>query len=122
MTEEIRKCAECDRELIGRIDKKFCNDYCRNSYYNRRNRSTNNYIRKINRILTKNREILNQLNPGDTSKASRKELEKASFNFSYYTNVFETRQGKTYYFCYDKGYLELESGKFALVTKKDYVE
>ena len=30
-TMEIKKCLECDENVIGRIDKKFCSDYCRNS-------------------------------------------------------------------------------------------
>ncbi|MCB0481415.1 MAG: hypothetical protein KDC83_08270 [Flavobacteriales bacterium] len=115
-------CLECERPLIGRIDKKFCNDFCRNGYYNRKNRVTNNYVRKINRILSKNREILFELNPEETSKSTKAKMLQEGFNFNYFTNVFETKTGKSYYFCYDKGFLFLEDDKVALVTKKDYVQ
>ena len=30
-----RECLECSTALMGRVDKKFCNDQCRNSYNNR---------------------------------------------------------------------------------------
>ena len=27
-----KKCPECGDKIVGRIDKKFCSDACRNSY------------------------------------------------------------------------------------------
>jgi len=27
---ENKKCLECDNEFVGRVDKKFCSDMCRN--------------------------------------------------------------------------------------------
>ena len=44
---------ECQTPLIGRIDKKFCNDMCRNSYNNNINKDANEYVRKVNVILFK---------------------------------------------------------------------
>lgn len=29
-----KKCLECGEKIVGRADKKFCNDYCRNAYNN----------------------------------------------------------------------------------------
>jgi hypothetical protein len=48
-------------------------------------------------------------------------LVDSGLNFDYYTNVYKTRTGKTYFFCYDQGYLELEDDFFALVVKENYV-
>lgn len=31
---ETATCLNCDKTLKGRTDKKFCDDYCRNSYNN----------------------------------------------------------------------------------------
>ena len=31
---EKRNCLECKDPVKGRIDKKFCSDYCRNAYNN----------------------------------------------------------------------------------------
>jgi len=44
------------------------------------------------------------------------------FNFRYHTNTYVTRSGKTYQFCYDQGYIELEGGYVALVVRQEYVD
>lgn len=121
MLEAERKCLDCGKVLHGRQDKKFCNDYCRNNYYNRQNREQNALIRKVNAVLRKNRQILKALNPTGKGKVSREELLVKGFDFHYFTNIYVTRRGSTYYFCYDQGYLPLEDGKYALVEKQDYV-
>ena len=28
-------CPECGEKIIGRVDKKFCSDYCRNAFNNK---------------------------------------------------------------------------------------
>jgi len=119
--QEKNECLECGKPLIGRSDKRFCDDSCRNANYNKSNRSTSNYMRKVNRILSKNRLILEGLNPNETTKVSRKKLTTEGFNFDFYTNIYQTKNGKTYFFCYDHGYLDLGNDWFALVVKKEYV-
>ena len=121
MQEAQRNCLDCGKVLHGRQDKKFCNDYCRNNYYNRQNREQNALIRKVNAVLRKNRQILKALNPTGKGKVSRDELLVKGFDFHYFTNIYTTRRGSAYYFCYDQGYLPLEDGKYALVEKQDYV-
>jgi hypothetical protein len=44
------------------------------------------------------------------------------FKFAYFTNEYKTKAGKVYHFCYEHGYLQLESNMFALVFRKEYVE
>ena len=34
----METCLECGEKIIGRSDKKFCNDACRNSYNNKQNK------------------------------------------------------------------------------------
>ena len=121
MKESENTCEDCGKALLGRIDKKFCNDSCRNAHYNKVNRISNNQVRQINRILKKNRDILAQLNPEETTKTKGKVLTRLGFNFEYYTNIYTTKTGKTYYFCYDHGYLPLEADNYTLVIKKEYV-
>ena len=119
---DANKCQECGTELIGRVDKKFCNDQCRNTFNNRQNKTANEYVRKVNSILRKNRRILEVLCIGETAKTTKEQLLLEGFNFYYYTNIYTTQQGKSYYFVYDYGYLELEDEKITLVKKKDYVK
>ncbi|MCD4732176.1 MAG: hypothetical protein K8R74_16335, partial [Bacteroidales bacterium] len=91
---EKRLCPECGFEIIGRTDKKFCSDQCRNTFNNRLKQDANNYIRNINNILRKNRRILAELNPKGKSKVTRNKLNEKGFNFDYYTNSYSTKTGK----------------------------
>jgi len=79
-------------------------------------------MRNINNILRKNRRILAKLNPKGKAKISKEQLEKEGFRFSYFTNIYTTRSGNEYYFCYDQGYLELDNNMLALVERQKYVD
>ena len=117
-----KKCAECGDSFVGRADKKFCSDQCRNSYNNKLNSDSNNFVRNINNILRKNRRILAELNPNGKIKVHRDKLLEQGFKFSYFTNVYSTKAGKTYHYCYDQGYLALENDYYFLVVRQEYVE
>ncbi|MFT7376985.1 MAG: hypothetical protein ACI88Z_000811, partial [Sphingobacteriales bacterium] len=51
-------CQDCGAPISGRADKKFCGHHCRNHYHNDKYKITSGVVRKINRILTRNRSIL----------------------------------------------------------------
>ena len=79
-------------------------------------------MRRINGTLKRNRDILLGFNPGGKALIGKSKLQNAGFNFSYHTNSYTTKSGKTYFFCYDQGYLELENEQISLVHKQDYIE
>ncbi len=112
-------CLECGDKIIGRVDKKFCNDSCRNTYNNRYNKDVNNLMRSINRRLRKNYNILNQLNfkEGKT-KTNKEHLEKLGYKFEYFTHLRKYKNGSEYRFIYNIGYKVLENG-WLLVVKND---
>lgn len=114
-------CQECGEKLIGRVDKKFCSDQCRNTYNNRLNQDSTNFVRNINRILKKNRRILEALNTRGKTRVSRQKLIDEGFNFDYHTNVFTTKTGNTYVFCYDQGYIQVDNDYYTLVERQEYV-
>ncbi len=114
-----RECIECGNEFIGRADKKFCDDFCRNAYHNKNNRGDSAFVRNVNKILLRNRKILESFNPEDKAKVHRNKLVNNGFNFNYFTSTYTTKAGTTYYFCYEKGYLPLENEWFALVTNNE---
>lgn len=118
---EDRKCMECGQKLRGRKDQKFCSDYCRNTFNNRLNEDANNYVRRVNNILRKNRRILAKLNPKGKNTVDGITLAEEGFNFHYYTNIYTTKSGASYIFCYDEGYLKLDNDRYMLVQKQDYV-
>lgn len=119
---EKRLCNECNSVLRGRKDQKFCSDYCRNTFNNRLNEDVTKYVRRINGVLRKNRRILAQLNPSGKKTVDGIVLAEEGFNFHYYTNLYTTKNGNTYFFCYEQGYLKLEHDKYMLVHKQDYVK
>ena len=117
-----KQCLECGDEFTGRADKKFCSSDCRSAYNNKLNSDATNFMRNINNILRKNRRILAELNPNGKTKIHRDRLLDKGFKFSYFTNIYQTKNGNSYYFCYDQGYLELADGYYALVVRQKYVE
>lgn len=120
---EPKKCLTCGSTLRGRIDKKFCNDYCRNNYNNQQKAKGSNseIVRSINKTLLKNRKILEGLLKVDEEKATvnKDKLLRLGFQFKYQTHLYTTKAGKTYYYCYDLGYLPLDNDWFLIVRKKE---
>jgi len=114
---EIRACLECGEKVTGRIDKKFCSDYCRNSYNNKVNKDSKNLIRNINNRLKKNYKILSDLNISGKTKVSRTKLYDKGFDFNFFTSIYKTKTGNVYYYVYDQGYLGLENELFLLIKK-----
>ena len=112
-----RKCLDCGEILVGRIDKKFCSDMCRNSYNNRLNTESADLVRKVNTILRKNRRILAELIPVDKITVHKDKLVNNGFNFSYFTSIYTTQKGATYKFCYEYGYLPIENDFYMLVLR-----
>lgn len=119
---EEKECLDCGKKIFGRADKKFCSDQCRNSYNNKLNSDTNNYVRNTNNILRKNRRILMELTPNGKSKAPKSKLLDKGFDFNYLTSIYTTKAGATYHFCYEYGYLGLDNDWYALVIKNEYTK
>jgi predicted nucleic acid-binding Zn ribbon protein len=123
MTAEIQTahCLNCDKTLKGRTDKKFCDDYCRNSYNNQLKSTKNNLVRNINNALGKNRRILESfLKPEEeTANIHKDKLLEKGFQFKYLTHTYTTQKGKVYFFCYDLGYMRLDNDWYLLVKRKD---
>lgn len=112
-----KQCPECGEKIIGRIDKKFCSDACRNAFNNTLNKDSKNLIRNTNNRLRKNYRVLEDLNPEQKRKVSRGQLIEKGFDFSYFTSIYTTKAGTIYYFVYDQGYLPLDNDYFALVKR-----
>ena len=117
-----KKCPSCQKEIIGRADKKFCSSYCRSAYHYEQKGQQTNQVRRINYILKKNRQILAKLNTTGKARVKKSSLTTKGFNFNYFTNIYKTKNNHVYHFCYDQGYIEWEDGSCTLVVKQDYVE
>lgn len=122
-TAVLKNCCYCGNAVKGRMDKKFCNDYCRNSYNNQQKslHTYNRYIRNVNQALVKNRKILEQILSRQEAgaRASLEKLISLGYQFKYHTHNYTTRTGKTYFYCYEYGYLPLENNRYLVVRWKD---
>ena len=123
MVAEIKSrfCLNCNKPVKGRTDKKFCDDFCRNNYNNQLKSNTINLVRNINNALGKNRRILENLFIAgeEMAKTTRNKLLQKGFQFKYITHTYTNKKGNVYFFCYDIGYLPLESDWYLLVKRKE---
>jgi predicted nucleic acid-binding Zn ribbon protein len=116
----MKNCLECNEKIVGREDKKFCSDGCRNAYNNKINKDSTNFMRNVNNKLRKNYRILSELNANEDgkSKTTRTKLMSKGFDFEFFTSIYTTKTGNTYYFLYDQGYRILEDEYYMLVKKE----
>lgn len=113
------QCLECGEKIVGRSDKKFCSDDCRNAYNNKLNKDSNNLMRRINNRLRKNYRILDALNFSDgKTKTTKNKLLAEGFDFDYFTHLKTYKNGAEYRFVYGIGYKFLDED-WLLVVKND---
>jgi hypothetical protein len=121
MTPTPNLCLSCQKPVKGRVDKKFCDDYCRNNYNNSLKGTSNNTIRNINNGLRKNRRILEEL-LGEEEGMKKMHLDKLNqkgFIFKYFTHQYTNQKGNIYHFCYEFGYLPLDNGWYLIVKRNE---
>ncbi len=117
-----QRCLNCEVEFVGRSDKKFCGDQCRNTYNNKIKREHEKLMMDINKILRKNRKILKTLNPMGKTTVRREYLDKMGFNFRYHTHTFTTKNKNEYKFCYEYGYFLIDEDKVLIINRQPYMK
>lgn len=117
-----QKCKNCNELIVGRSDKKFCDDQCRNGYNNKIKRQHEKLILDINKILRRNRKILQQFNPEGKTTIRTEYLKKLGFDFRYFTHFYTTKNSNDYRFCYEYGYLNLDEEKTLIVNWQPYMD
>lgn len=113
-----RVCKDCGEPLNGRADKKFCSDQCRNSHNNRLNSDDNNFMRNVNNILRKNRRIMMDVCVNGKITMHKDKVLEMGFHFGYFTHFKHTRNGTTYYYCYEYGYMNIGNDFITIVHRK----
>ena len=105
------QCIACGEPItVGRIDKRFCNEYCRNNYNNALNHAPNNLSRNICRALFQNYRILRQ----HTSK--EKVLIQTLISAGYKTNLITGySRGKYLYHCFNITF-KIKGDSFLFIT------
>ena len=118
---EIRKCKECGEKLLGRSDKKYCDDSCRSNA----NKGTRTQEAKklpacvavIQKALPNNYRILTYLNKRG-KEFSKMYFEDLGFDFSYVTAT-ALSNGEKCYVCFNQVYTVLEN-KILLLPKSSF--
>lgn len=118
-----RTCEQCGTAIVGRADKRFCTSQCRATNSNRRRGADTGerLMRDVNNKLRHNRFVLQRASPEGKTTLKRELLQLAGFDFKHFTHVYRTKQGNTYYFCYDYGYLLLADDKVLIVNHQPYM-
>jgi len=106
-----RKCMVCGTSVKGRMDKIFCSDHCRSFYHNHKNKKNLALIQKINRILKRNRQILESALDADFDELEVSMITKMGFTPNYHTQIRRSPQGNWYFFVYDLGFELIENGR-----------
>lgn len=123
METEKKLCLSCGKALKGRVDKKFCDDYCRSNFNNlqKAKDKTSEYVKNINNSLIKNRKILESVLPEkeEMAKTTHDKLVQKGFLFKYHTHTYKNKKEQTYFFCYDYGYLPLGENWYLVVRRKE---
>ncbi len=96
-------CKECGTKLKGRSDKKFCDSNCRNAYHNEKSRPGEQHIRKINRQLSKNRNLLDRLLSEGVERAPQVLMKSMGFKEELFTSLV-IDQDQEIYFVYDQAF------------------
>ncbi len=109
-----RRCLECDEQILGRTDKKYCSDYCRNTFNNRHNSVFHTNMRNVNRILRTNRRILMEFRDHGTLRISERKLLQRGYRMSYTTGRITKSNGQVQLFVYDQILEHLENDTYLI--------
>ena len=59
----MRNCFNCKDVLVGRIDKKFCDGYCKSAYHYKENQKHQNiFFKRVESQIKLNRRLLREFN------------------------------------------------------------
>ncbi len=115
---ETKTCLCCQQNLLGRTDKKFCDDYCRSTFNNQSNSGINKQLRLINAVLKKNRKILEALyneNKERQKTIIERKIQELGFVFNFHTHIEQFENGQTCYCCYEYGYYPIKQGELTII-------
>lgn len=114
-------CKQCEKEMRGRSDKKFCCIACKNEFHQSVRVTTQLYVRKIDSILHHNHHILTILMGEKRTEMSTTtlDLELMGFNFKYFTGTFLNSRNKLYHYVYDFSWMEFSKGIIKVYKKPE---
>lgn len=120
----VQQCLKCGKKLVGRLDKKFCDAYCRNSFNNQNKTYSELEIQHIQRVLRHNRKILKTLCPQGKATVRKSVLDQMGYDFRYFSSIYKSPTN-LYYLNYDFGFSPItQKGvrKALIIQKQEYMD
>lgn len=121
-----KQCLNCNRELKGRSDKKYCDPQCKSAYqYQQAQEQPERFFNKVDNHLKLNRKLLKHYNKAGKVTIRADQLNKEGFNPNYFTHYWKNTKADVYLFVYEYGFLKrTEHGvdKYILVKWQDYMQ
>jgi hypothetical protein len=115
----------CQKELVGRTDKKFCDPQCKSAYqYKQSKEQPERFYDKVDNQLKLNRKLLKEYNKGGKVTVRSSILISEGFNPNFFTHYWKNKKGDVYLFVYEFGFIkksEHNVDKFVLVKWQDYM-
>jgi hypothetical protein len=122
----MRNCFNCKEVLVGRIDKKFCDGYCKSAYHYKENQKHQNiFFKRVESQIKLNRRLLREFNKSGKSSVRSNSLLDKGFSPDFFTHYWKNKSGEVYLFVYEFGFLRVKQNgreKFILVMWQDYMQ
>lgn len=121
----MNHCTYCEKPIIGRSDKLFCDVHCKSAYQYQHRKVNESHYFTIDKQLKKNRTILKFFNKAGKAYVPKNEMIERGFDPKYFTHYWKNQKGQVYLFCYEFGYLEISDkgkSKFLLVQWQEYMD
>ena len=120
-----KECLHCNKPLVGRTDKKFCDPQCKSGYqYQQAKEQPERFYNKVDNQLKLNRKILKEYNKGGKVTVRAETLKGKGFDSNFFTHYWKNQKGDVYLFVYEYGFLKRkENGKekFILILWQEYM-
>ncbi len=121
----MKKCLSCNEPIFGRVDKVFCDAYCKSAFHYKNKKGTETTLfEAIDKQLKTNRRLLKLFNKAGKAVVRKNELIEEGFNPKYFTHFWKNAKGEVYLFCYEFGFLakdENGKAKYVLVKWQEYM-
>ena len=117
-------CKNCKKELIGRSDKKFCDNYCKSQFHYELQKTNDSFYQKVDIQLKLNRKILKNYNRAGKATVRSQTLILLGFNPKFFTHFWKNKKGDVYLFVYEYGFLKRKENtieKYILIQWQDYM-
>ena len=109
-------CRECGAPLSGRPDKQFCNNDCRTAWHNRNYYKRLRPMAAVNRILSRNRRLLERAHSLGLRSISLSDSRMAGYDVHFFTSLERPLIGPAVYHIYEYSFC-LRGNKICSLAK-----